>query len=139
MVFHANTMRVKDVKKAAKLEGEITQQSADLGRDIPTECESRGVDVESARSAGLIPPVNIAVVRAFADHKPLVPSAGHRTGRRTLGTASQTLNARLGFPYDAVNREPQRGEAAGRQVGCGFLRVWSLVRSCKFRSAPRCS
>ena len=63
-------MRVKGAKKAAKLQGEITQQSA----EDATFRQSRGVDVESARSAGLIPPVNIAVVRAFANHKPLVPS-----------------------------------------------------------------
>ena len=129
-VFHANTMRVKEAKKAAKLQGGITQQSAE-----DATFQQNGVDVESARSAGFIPPVNSPLEKAFANHKPLVPS--HR--RRTLGTASRTLNARLGFPYDAVNREPQRGEAAGRQVGCGFLRVWNLVRSCKFGSVPRCS
>ena len=28
-VFHANTMRVKEAKKAAKLQGGITQQSAE--------------------------------------------------------------------------------------------------------------
>jgi hypothetical protein len=63
-------MRVKDAKKAAKLQGKITQQSA----EDATFRQSRGVDVESARSAGLILPVNIVVVRAFTNHKPLVPS-----------------------------------------------------------------
>ena len=66
---HANTMRVEDAKKAAKLQGGITQQSAE-----DATFQQNGVDVESARSAGLIPPVNIVVVRAFANHKPLVPS-----------------------------------------------------------------
>ncbi len=67
--------------------------------------------MESARSAGLIPPVNSALVRAFANHTPLA--------KETIGTAaspSQTLNARPGFPCDAVNREPQREEAAALPV-----------------------
>ena len=68
-VFQANTMRVKEAKKAAKLQGGITQQSAE-----DATFQQNGVDMESARSAGLIPPVNIVIVRAFANHKPLVPS-----------------------------------------------------------------
>ena len=72
------------------------------------------MDVESARSAGLIPPVNNALVRAFANHKTLAP-------KKTIDTASRTLNARPGFPCDGVNREPHRKEAAGRQVGCSVL------------------
>ena len=67
--IHANTMRVEDAKKAAKLQGGITQQSAE-----DATFQQNGVDVESARSARLISPVNIVVVRAFANHKPLVPS-----------------------------------------------------------------
>ena len=63
---HANTMRVEDAKKAAKLQGGITQQSAE-----DATFQQSGVDVESARSAGLIPPVHNALVRAFANHKPL--------------------------------------------------------------------
>jgi hypothetical protein len=46
-------MRVEDAKKAAKLQGGITQQSAE-----DATFQQSGVDVESARSAGLIPPVN---------------------------------------------------------------------------------
>ena len=69
-VFHANTMRVKEAKKAAKLQGGITQQSTE-----DATFQQNGVDVESSRSAaGFIPPVNIVIVRAFANHKPLVPS-----------------------------------------------------------------
>ncbi len=45
--FHANTMRVKEAKKAAKLQGGITQQSAE-----DATFQQNGVDVESARSAG---------------------------------------------------------------------------------------
>ena len=45
-VFHANTMRVKEAKKAAKLQGGITQQSAE-----DATFQQNGVDVESARSA----------------------------------------------------------------------------------------
>ena len=125
--FHANTMRVKDAKKAAKLQGGITQQSAE-----DATFRQGGVDVESARSAGLIPPVNNALVGAFANHKTLAP-------KKTIDTASRTLNARLGFPCDGVNREPHRKEAAGAQVGCSSLRVWNPVGSCKFTSALRCS
>ena len=102
-------MRVKEAKKAAKLQGGITQQSAE-----DATFQQNGVDVESARSAGLIPPVNIVVVRAFANHKTLAP-------KKTIETASRTLNARPGFPCDGVNREPHRKEAAGRQVGCSFI------------------
>ena len=49
-VFHANTMRVdsEDAKKAAKLQGGITQQSAATGSEDATFQRS-GVDVESAR------------------------------------------------------------------------------------------
>ena len=68
-VFHANTMRVKEAKKAAKLQGGITQQSAE-----DATFQQNGVDVESARSAGFIPPVNSPLEKAFANHKPLVPS-----------------------------------------------------------------
>jgi hypothetical protein len=62
----------------------------------------------------LIPPVNNALVRAFANHKTLAP-------KKTIDTASRTVNTRPGFPCDGVNREPHRKEAAGRQVGCSFL------------------
>jgi hypothetical protein len=65
-MFRADTMRVNDAKKAAKLQGGITQQSAE-----DATFRQSGVDVESARSAGLIPPVNSALMRAFANHKPL--------------------------------------------------------------------
>jgi hypothetical protein len=65
-VFHANTMRVEDAKKAAKLQGGITRQSAE-----DATFQQSGLDVESARSAGLIPHVNSALVRAFANHTPL--------------------------------------------------------------------
>ena len=126
-MYHANAMQKKDAKKAAKVQGGFTQQSA---KDAAFR--QSGVDAESARSAGLIPPVNIVVVRAFANHKTLAP-------KKTIDTASRTLNARPGFPCDGVNREPHRKEAAGRQVGCSFLRVWNLIRSCKFGSVPRCS
>ena len=68
-VFHVNTMRVKEAKKAAKLQGGITQQSAE-----DATFQQNGVDVESARSAGFIPPVNSPLEKAFANHKPLVPS-----------------------------------------------------------------
>jgi hypothetical protein len=53
----ASTMRVRDseAKKAAKLQGGITQQSAE-----DTTFRQSGVDVESARSVGFIPPVNSA-------------------------------------------------------------------------------
>ena len=108
--------------------GSITQQSASGGRDIPTGRRGRAV----CSFGGLIPPVNNALVRAFANHKTLAP-------KKTIDTASRTLNARPGFPCDGVNREPHRKEAAGRQVGCSFLRVWSSVGSCKFTSALRCS
>ena len=49
-VYHANAMQKKDAKKAAKVQGGFAgfRQS--------------GVDVESARSAGLLPPVNSALV-----------------------------------------------------------------------------
>ena len=67
--IHANTMRVEDAKKAAKLQGGITQQSAE-----DATFQQNGVDVESARSAGFIPPVNSPLEKAFANHKPLVPS-----------------------------------------------------------------
>jgi hypothetical protein len=88
-------MRVEDAKKAAKLQGGITQQSAE-----DATFQQNGVDVESARSAGLIPPVNIVVVRAFANHKPLAqketiapeggPSAP-KVGPSTLVQASPTM------------------------------------------------
>ena len=68
-VFQANTMRVKEAKKAAKLQGGITQQSAE-----DATFQQNGVDVESARSAGFIPPVNSPLEKAFANHKPQVPS-----------------------------------------------------------------
>jgi len=67
-VFHANTMRVKEAKKVAKLQGGITQQSAE-----DATFQQNGVDVESARSAGLIPPVNSPLVKAFSNHKTLAP------------------------------------------------------------------
>ena len=67
-MFRADTMRVNDAKKTAKLQGGITQQSAE-----DATFRQSGVDVESARSAGLIPPVNSALVRAFANHKTLAP------------------------------------------------------------------
>ena len=129
-VFQANTMRVKEAKKAAKLQGGITQQSAE-----DATFQQNGWTWSLLVRRDLSRP-SIAPSRRLS---PIISRWSHRTGRRTLGTASRTLNARLGFPYDAVNREPQRGEAAGRQVGCGFLRVWNLVRSCKFGSVPRCS
>jgi hypothetical protein len=70
--IHASTMRVEDAKKAAKLQGGITHwlQSAE-----DATFQQSGVNVESARSAGLIrvPPVHSALVRAFANHKPLAP------------------------------------------------------------------
>ena len=98
-MFRADAMCVNDAKKAAKLQGGITQQSAE-----DATFRQSGVDVESAHSAGLIPPVNSALVRAFANHTPLA--------KETIGTASRTLNARPGFPCDGVNREPHRKEAA---------------------------
>ncbi len=77
-------MRVKDAKMAAKLqlqlqdsvEGRITQQSAEDASHATFR--QSGVDVEDlwslcARSAGLIPPVNSALVRALANHTPLAP------------------------------------------------------------------
>ena len=42
-VFHANTMRVKDAKKAAKLQGGIDHAAVGRGRDIPTGRRGRGV------------------------------------------------------------------------------------------------
>ena len=69
-MFHENTMRVKDAKKAAKLQDGITQQSVE---DATFRQSGVDVPVESARSAGLIPPVNSALVRAFASHTPLAP------------------------------------------------------------------
>ena len=104
-MFQENTMRVKDAKMAAKLQGGIAQQSAE-----DATFRQSGVDVESARSAGLIPPVNSTlvglspIIRRWPRRKP---------SQRTLGTASRTLNACPGFAYDAVNREPQREEPAG--------------------------
>jgi hypothetical protein len=92
---HANTMRVEDAKKAAKLQGGITQQSAE-----DATFQQSGVDVESARSAGLIPPVHSALVRAFANHKPLAPketmapeggSSAPKVGPLTLVQASPTI------------------------------------------------
>ena len=41
-VFHANTMRVKDAKKAAKLPGGIDHAAVGRGRDIPSPAERRG-------------------------------------------------------------------------------------------------
>jgi hypothetical protein len=92
---HANTMRVEDAKKAAKLQGGITQQSAE-----DATFQQSGVDVESARSAGLIPPVHNALVRAFANHKPLAQkepmaqeggSSAPKVGPLTLVQASPTI------------------------------------------------
>jgi hypothetical protein len=92
---HANTMRVEDAKKAAKLQGGITQQSAE-----DATFQQSGVDVESARSAGLIPPVHNALVRAFANHKPLTQketmaqeggSSAPKVGPLTLVQASPTM------------------------------------------------
>ena len=94
-MFHADTMRVNDAKKAAKLQGGITQQSAE-----DATFQQNGVDVESARSAGFIPPVNSALVRAFANHKPLAqketiaPEGGPsalKVGPSTLVQASPTM------------------------------------------------
>jgi hypothetical protein len=88
-------MRVEDAKKAAKLQGGITQQSAE-----DATFQQSGVDVESARSAGLIPPVHSALVRAFANHKPLAPKATMapeggssvpKVGPLTLVQASPTM------------------------------------------------
>ena len=42
-VLHANTMRVKDAKKAAKLQGGIDHAAVGRGRDIPTGRRGRGV------------------------------------------------------------------------------------------------
>ena len=42
-VFHANTMRVKDAKKAAKLQGGIDHAAVGRGRDTPTGRRGRGV------------------------------------------------------------------------------------------------
>jgi hypothetical protein len=42
-MFHANMMRVKDAKKAAKLPGGIDHAAVGRGRDIPTERRGRGV------------------------------------------------------------------------------------------------
>ena len=67
-MFHANTMRVKEAKKAAKLQGGITQQSAE-----DATFQQNGVDVESARSVGFIPPVNSPLEKAFSNHKTLAP------------------------------------------------------------------
>ena len=87
--------------------GSITQQSAE-----DATFRQSGVDVESAHSAGLIPPVNSALVRAFANHTLLA--------KETIGTASRTLNARPGFPCDGVNREPRREEAADDKWAAAF-------------------
>ena len=67
-MYHANAMQKKDAKKAAKVQGGFTLQSAE-----DAAFRQSGVDVESARSAGLFPPVHSALVRAFANHKPLTP------------------------------------------------------------------
>ena len=92
---HANTMRVEDAKKAAKLQGGITRQSAE-----DATFQQSGVDVESARSAGLILPVHSALVRAFANHKPLAPketmapeggSSAPKVGPLTLVQASPAI------------------------------------------------
>ena len=56
-VYHANAMQKKDAKKAAKVQGGFTLQSAE-----DAAFRQSGVDVESARSAGLLPPVNSALV-----------------------------------------------------------------------------
>ena len=48
--IHASTMRVEDAKKAAKLQGGITQQSAE-----DATFPQSGVDVESARFGGANP------------------------------------------------------------------------------------
>ena len=62
--------------------------------------QQSGVDVESARSAGLIPPVHNALVRAFANHKPLAQketmaqeggSSAPKVGPLTLVQASPTI------------------------------------------------
>ena len=42
-VYHANTMRVTDAKKAAKLRGGIDHAAVGRGRDIPTGRRGRGV------------------------------------------------------------------------------------------------
>jgi hypothetical protein len=63
-VFHANTMRGKDAKKAAKLPGGIDHAAVGRGRDIPTDRRGRGL----CSFGGLIPPVNSALLRAFANH-----------------------------------------------------------------------
>jgi hypothetical protein len=118
----------------APVEGRITQQ---LAEDATFRQSGVEVESESARSAGLIPPVNSAHVRAFANHTPLAPKGDHRSGPSApplaVGLRASTL-VQACFAYDAVNREPQREEPVGGQVGCGFLRGWNPVRSCKFRS-----
>ena len=63
-MFHANMMRVKDAKKAAKLPGGIDHAAVGRGRDIPTGRRGRAV----CSFGGLIPPVNNALERAFANH-----------------------------------------------------------------------
>ena len=94
-VYHANAMQKKDAKKAAKVQGGFTQQSAE-----DAAFRQSGVDVESARSAGLLPPVNSALVRSFANHKPpkatIAPEGGPSTppqvGPSTLVQASPMLS-----------------------------------------------
>jgi len=94
-VYHANGMQKKDAKKAAKVQGGFTLQSAE-----DAAFRQSGVDVESARSVGLLPPVNSALVRSFANHKPpkatIAPEGGPSTppqvGPSTLVQASPMLS-----------------------------------------------
>lgn len=94
-VYHANAMQKKDAKKAAKVQGGFTQQSAE-----DAAFRQSGVDVESARSAGLLPPVNSSLVRAFANHKTapkvtIAPEGGPSTpqvGPSTLVQASPMVS-----------------------------------------------
>ena len=94
-MLRADTMRVNDAKKAAKLQGGITQQSAE-----DATFQQNGVDVESARSAGFIPPVNSPLVKAFSNHKTLAPKvtiapeggpSAPKVGPSTLVQASPTM------------------------------------------------
>ena len=94
-MYHANAMQKKDAKKAAKVQGGFTQQSAE-----DAAFRQSGVDVESARSAGLLPPVNSSLVRAFANHKTapkvtIAPEGGPSTpqvGPSTLVQASPMVS-----------------------------------------------
>ena len=84
--FHANTMRVKEAKKAAKLQGGITQQSAE-----DATFQQNGVDVESARSAGFIPPVNGPLEKAFSNHKTLALTIAPEGGPSAPQVGTSTL------------------------------------------------